>query len=138
MKDFLALQMPPLLDIPSESAVLGTLAHKVVEILYCGRERISENEARNAAGEIFDNLLPVMAAELLLPGKNSLKNRLKNVLKNAIYSLVKHINSMNLMVKACEKELHGSFEGTDFIGYCDLYLEDENGKPFVIDMKWST
>lgn len=138
LQDYLALQMPPAMNLPSGAQMLGTLSHKVVEMLYCGKEKISAEEARQNAGEIFDKLLPAMAAELLLNEHNVERMRFRKTLIEAVSSLVQEINSRNLLVKECEKQLGGSFEGIDFIGYCDLYLEDSAGIPFVIDMKWST
>ena len=138
LQDYLELKMPPAMNLPSGVQMLGTLAHKVVETLYCGKEKISADEARKNAGEIFDKLLPAMAAELLLAEHNVECKRFRKTLIGAVESLVQEINSRNLLVKGCEKQLEGSFEEIDFIGYCDLYLEDSAGNPFVIDMKWST
>ena len=137
MQDYLGLQMPPAMNLPSGALMLGTLAHKVVETLYCGREKISVEEARRSAGEIFDRQLPAIAAELLLEGHNVERKRFRKTLIDAIASLVQEINDRQLLVKGCEKQLEGTFEGIGFIGYCDLYLEDAAGKAFVIDMKWS-
>ena len=137
LQDYLGLQNPPAMNLPTGVQMLGSLAHKVVEILYSGRERITAEEARQEAGDIFDRLLPSMAAELLVEGHNVQRRRFRNILVDAVCSLVTEINNRKLLVRDCEKTLSGTFEGIDFIGYCDIYLEDANGKPFVIDMKWS-
>ena len=52
--------------------------------------------------------------------------------------LVTEINERKLLVKDNEKELHGIFDGLDFLGFSDIYLENPSGEKFVIDMKWST
>ena len=137
-QDYLALQTPAAMNLPTGAQMLGTLAHKVVEILYCGTEKISADEAKINSEKIFDKLISAMAAELLLDGRNVERTRVRKTLVDSIYSLVSEINRRNLLVKGCEKRFDSSFEGIDFIGFCDLYLEDPAGNPFVIDMKWST
>ena len=137
-QDYLALQTPAAMNLPTGAKMLGTLAHKVVEMLYCGKEKISADEAKSKSEKLFDQLVPEMAAELLLDGRNVERTRVRKTLVDSIYSLVSEINRRNLQVKGCEKRFDGSFEGIGFIGYCDLYLEDPAGNPFVIDMKWST
>lgn len=137
-QDYLALQTPAAMNLPTGVQMLGTLAHKVVEMLYCGKEKISADEAKSKSEKLFDQLVPEMAAELLLDGRNVERTRVRKTLVDSIYSLVSEINRRELLVKGCETELSGTFEGIDFIGYCDLYLEDTAGNPFVIDMKWST
>ena len=137
-KYYLALQIPAAMNLPTGSQMLGTLAHKVVETLYCGTEKISAAEAERKAGIILDKLIPAMAAELLLDGHIVELDRFRKTLVEAIGSLVSEINRKKLRVKGCETNLTGNFDGIDFIGFCDILLEDENGKQFVIDMKWST
>lgn len=137
-KDYLELNTPASMTLPTGGKMIGTMAHKVVELLYTGREKISESDAGKDAAALFDRLLPAMAAELLQPGRTLERERLKKALVDAVISLVREINKRNLLVKECEKPLSGTFNGVDFIGFCDLYLEDAEGTPFVIDMKWSS
>ena len=137
-QDYLALQTPAAMNLPTGAQMLGTLAHKVVELLYCGKEKISADEAKSESEKLFDQLVPEMAAELLLDGRNVERTRVRKTRVDSIYSLVSEINRRNLRVKGCETKLSGNFEGIDFIGFSDILLEDKNGKAFVIDMKWST
>ena len=118
--------------------MLGTLAHKVVEEIYRGRETLTVEEAVRAAGERFDALLPAMAAELLAPGRKVEKDRIRRTLLAAVEALVTWINEKKLLVKGNEKELSGVLDGIGFTGKCDIYLEDASGGKFVIDMKWSS
>ena len=138
MTYYLGLQNPAVMSLSSGVQMLGSLAHKVVEMLYSGIEKISEDEAECSAGRIFNNLIPEMAAEMLLDGRSVELKRFRETLIASVVSLVSEINKRRLLVKGCEKQVEGKFDGIDFIGYCDLYLEDEEGNPFVIDMKWST
>ncbi|MBR5838700.1 MAG: PD-(D/E)XK nuclease family protein, partial [Victivallales bacterium] len=138
MDDYVGLRQTSILDMPSHPQMIGTLAHKVVELLYKGNERLETDEASRRAGELFDELVPQMAAELLQNGKSIELKRIRDTLCTAITSLVTEINKRGLKVKGLEKEIHGLFRGIDFTGKIDMYLEDDAGNPFVIDMKWSS
>lgn len=137
MNDYIGLEQPSVLTLPTGHQMIGTLAHKVVELLYSDEEHLEPEAAELRAGELFDELVPQMAAELLLDGRNVEKIRIKNTLQRSIGELVRGINERGLLVKATEKPLSGTFLGMGFIGYSDIYLEDRNGNAFVIDMKWS-
>ena len=138
MDKYLELRMPPAMNVPTGPPMIGTLAHRVVEDIYRGKETLTVEAAVSAAKEKFDELLPSMAAELLLDGRNVERERVRNTLAEAVAVLVEEINALGLRVKGSEKELHGTFAGCDFIGYYDLCLEDAAGNQFVIDMKWSS
>ena len=137
MDDYIDLKQTSILDMPSHPQMIGTLAHKVVELLYKENERLETDEASRRAGELFDELVPQMAAELLQNGKSIELKRIRDTLCTAINSLVTEINKRKLKVKGLEKEIHGTFRGMQFTGKIDMYLEDDTGNPFVIDMKWS-
>jgi len=138
MNDYVGLKMPPAMTVPTSFQMLGTLAHKVVEEIYRGKESLTVEEAVRNAKKKFEQLLPSMAAELLLDGRNVERKRICKTLVDAIEVLVTEINNKKLLVKGNEKELHGIFDGIDFLGYSDIYLEDAAGGKFVIDMKWSS
>ena len=138
MDDYIGLKQTSILDMPNNWIMIGTLAHKVVELLYKGNEHLETNEATERASKLFDQLVPQMAAELLQDGKTVELKRTRDTLCRAIKSLVTVINNQGLKVKGMEKEVGGTFKGMAFTGKIDLYLEDDAGKPFVIDMKWSS
>ena len=138
LQEYLGLNMPPAMTVPTGVLMLGTLAHKVIENIYRGKETLTVEEAVRNAEKEFSSLLPSMAAELLLDGRSVEQERIRKTLMNAVETLVKEINARKLLVKGNEIELHGTFEGMDFIGYSDIYLENASGDKFVIDMKWST
>jgi CRISPR/Cas system-associated exonuclease Cas4 (RecB family) len=137
MDDYLGLKKPSGLDLPTGSLLIGILAHKIVELLYKNSERLAPEDASTRAGELFEELVPKMAAELLEEGNALGKERIKHTLQRAIKELVQRINEQGLSVKATEKELNGDFPPCGFTGKADCYLEDAAGNAFVIDMKWS-
>lgn len=139
LEKHLGLKNPPAMDVPSGPLMLGTLAHKVVEKLYADREQLDDAAAAGReAGTLFDELLPSMAAELLLPGRDLERRRYRATLVRAVEELVKCINSLGLRVKGCEKNCDKVIFGDiNFQGRMDMLLEDRQGRPFVIDLKWS-
>ena len=138
LQNYLDLRLPPAMKVPTGPQMFGTLAHKVVEEIYKGKETLTVEEAVRDAELKFDQLVPFMAAELMLDGRNVERKRIRTTLADAVKVLVEEINDRKLLVKGNEKKLQGSFDGLDFIGYSDIYLEDAAGNKFVIDMKWST
>ncbi len=137
LDDYIGLKQPSVLALPTGPQMIGTLAHKVVERLYKDTEPLDPETAERSAGKLFDELVPQMAAELLLDGRNVEKTRIKATLQRSIRELVSGINERDLLVKTTEKKLSGTFLGMKFIGYSDIYLEGRDGNAFVIDMKWS-
>ena len=138
MQDYVNLEMPPAMNVPTGSKMLGNLAHKVIEKIYEGKEKLTVEEAAHNAEMEFDQLVPFMAAELELDGRNMERKRVRDTLVEAVRVLVREINERGLFVKGTEKKIYGSFEGLVFYGKADIYLEDEKGGKYVIDMKWSS
>lgn len=138
LKDYIGLNMPPAMNVPTGSLMIGKLAHKVVERLFNESKQWTPATAGVRARTLFDELVASMAAELLQAGRSADRHRLCTTLAGAVESLVREINDRHLVVKETEKELAGVFAGNDFVGYADIYLEDADGHPFIIDMKWST
>ena len=138
LQNYLDLKAPPAMNVPTGPQMLGTLAHKVIEEIYEGKETLTVEEAVRDAETKFDQLLPSMAAELMPDARSVERKRIRTTLVDAVKVLVEEINRRNLFVRGNEKKLQGTFDGLDFIGYSDIYLEDADGNKFVIDMKWST
>lgn len=138
MQDYLGLSMPPAMNVKTGSLLIGSLAHKVVEMLFKEGKTWNEDEAAARAGVFFDALTPQMAAELLLDGRSVEKERIRETLCSSIEFLISEINTRNLMVIGTEQAQRGTFCKHEFVGYLDIQLQDAAGKPFVIDMKWST
>jgi hypothetical protein len=51
--------------------------------------------------------------------------------------LVQAINKRGLRVERTEATLSAELDGIPFIGFADMILRDEAGKPYVLDLKWS-
>ena len=46
LQDYLGLKMPPAMTVPTGTQMLGTLAHKVIEEIYKGKETLDVEDAR--------------------------------------------------------------------------------------------
>ncbi|HPY90697.1 MAG TPA: PD-(D/E)XK nuclease family protein, partial [Lentisphaeria bacterium] len=138
LNDYIGLRMPPATNVPTGSQMYGTLAHKVVEKLLTESKSWLPEEAERRAGELFDELVPQMAAELLLDGQGATKDRIRNTLCQAIKKLFEEINSKNLTVVGTEHECTSTLNDHDFTGKIDILLEEPSGKRVVFDMKWSS
>jgi len=126
------------LSLPTGNTMIGSLCHKVVEELYLHPETWTAKKVRNRASELFDELVPQMAAELLEPGRELERERYRYSTCDAVDALIHAIDAAGLHVVKTEGWVDGKqLDGVPFGGYIDLLLEDETGKTFVIDLKWS-
>ena len=138
LQDYIGLRMPPAMNVPAGHQMYGNLAHKVVETLLTERKDWLPEAATRRAGELFDDLVVKMAAELLLDGQGTTRNRIRSTLCLAVGKLFEEIHAKGLTVVGTEHECQSTFEGLKFIGKIDILLQKPSGKRVVIDMKWSS
>lgn len=131
------LSLPESQMIPSGNQMLGTFCHRIVEELYATQNHWQPDAAAREAGIQYNRLVPSMASELLLEGKMIENRRYKEEMIRAVKLLVEAINKLGLTVEATEAPLQGEVNGIPLTGYADLLLRDNDGHPFVLDMKWS-
>jgi hypothetical protein len=134
-------------ELPGNNQMLGTLTHRIVEILV--EEHLTDGtlpgESPVLAGQLFDELLPQMAAELLLPGNHLRRERARATVVSAVTKLTQTITNLGLRIVQSEQSLETSWPLTvagseiDMLlkGYADLELSDADGAPFVFDLKYS-
>ena len=121
---------------PQRQSDAGTLCHRIVKSYTLSRSSGSLRQPQRG-GNLYDQLLPSMASELLLEGRMVEKHRYREEIIRAIYTLVEAINRYGLTVEATEAPLEGEINGISLTGYADLLLRDHGGQAFVLDMKWS-
>ncbi|MFP4316918.1 MAG: RecB family exonuclease [Desulfovibrionales bacterium] len=132
------LHGPDLPLVPDAQRMVGTLCHAVVENLFLEDTTWSPGAAETRALELFDGLIPQMAASLRLPGSEVLFNRYRGRAGRAARMLVELINTAGLRVCSCESSHERPFaNGKTFYGKIDLLLEDKNGTPVFWDLKWT-
>lgn len=135
-------------EIPAGSQVEGLLCHRIVELLLDDPQRLwTAAEAEVRAGQLYDELVGVMAAEMLLPGRELENQRLRHGIVDAAGTLVEALNRHGLTVEAAEESLERAVDPeepgeapagcTTVTGRADLVLQDADGGRYVLDLKWS-
>jgi hypothetical protein len=129
------------LNLSSGGKMMGNLCHKIVEKLYTENSSFDVESATSKAGELYDKLLPSMASELLMDGKDIERKRNKESVVGAIRSLAENVNRLGLSFDKAEETLMRDFKtsfGTiPFEERVDLILKTASGEPFILDLKWS-
>lgn len=125
----------------TDNLLLGNICHRIIERMYKDNKTWQPAAARVEAAKQFDELLPSMAASLLLEGNALTKSRHKNLLVEAVGNLVTEINNLGLIVKEAEEKLEYALKYSDkdykFDGFADLCLKNDNQDNFILDLKWS-
>jgi ATP-dependent helicase/nuclease subunit B len=125
--------------LPTGNQMLGTLCHRIVEEMYSApAKKWKPEKARKEAERLFDELLPSMAAELLMEGQTVQRQRAKKGISDGVTALVERISLLGLSVSAVEAKLQATFEGkAEFNGTIDLQLVDKAGQHYLLDLKWT-
>lgn len=132
------LERPAVASIPAGNTMLGTLCHRIVELIYSGgAQRIDPEHAGKRAGELFDSLLESMASELLLAGREVERRRARETTVRAVHRLASMLEKLGLVVDSTERWLHADVDGVDMRGPIDLIARDKKGRAFIVDMKWT-
>lgn len=138
LKYHACLKIPAAQMMPTGDQMIGTLCHRIVQELVARLGgKWSRSAAEAGAGELYDSLVAAMAAELLLPGNELENRRCREAVVHGIGRLADAIGRLGLRVEKSEEKLEGNLGGIPFIGYADLLLRDDDGRAFVLDLKWS-
>ena len=142
----LKLKPTRIASIPEGNQLKGNIAHKITENL------LNEAKARNIYPiVILDKTLEKEFQKVIeqegmyfLQEENRFDLSLfKKQFLVSFENLISLINDNNFSIIACEQPL--SSHGVCYLpsldlnvtGFIDLVLQDQNGKPFIIDMKWT-
>ncbi|WP_298354680.1 PD-(D/E)XK nuclease family protein [Rhodoblastus sp.] len=120
-------------------ALFGTLAHKIAETLFQPGAPPDPAEMTSRARSLLEELLPQMAATLLLPGAARDLATARQAIPEALAELAKFLRANKLSVVEMEKEFkdQGRLDtNTGIRGFIDLLAREENGREVVIDLKW--
>lgn len=141
------------------STTMGNVAHKVIEQLFAPRNgsRYSKpDEINTRISEEFEstynNVIEAKGAILQLPENKLSEKLLHEQLKRCLSTLLEILKDNGLKVLFCEqfaedyvgfglpesKDENGNIKHRDLLGYIDMTLEDDKGKPVVIDFKWTS
>lgn len=139
------LRVPDAADIPEGARMIGSLAHKVVEVLH-GRLRV-EHLAVPEGGEVarvIEELLPQMASELLLPGQKARRLTVVAAIAEAALGFFRGLERAGVALQDVEKAFVKELklvteEGVLAIpvqGSADAVGIDTEGRTVVVDLKW--
>ncbi len=141
-KNGLQIRAASVATVPTGNRMIGTLVHAVVEQLVSSGERTPS--ARRISEEI-ETQVPRLASELLLPGREV---ELVDLRERAVRSLVEffdRLGAAGLVITSVESRfeeplilhLRRGDVTVPFVGYRDVVAEDAQGRPTVIDLKWT-
>jgi hypothetical protein len=131
------------LEIPEGNQLLGDFAHRLLQDLLVGPERISldtatEEDARAWVELAFDARVATEAAPLVLRGSELERERGRRLVGRAAAALVRHLRAGDWVPVAAEQELSGEFQGHALAGYADLVVQRRrDGARAIIDLKLS-
>jgi RecB family exonuclease len=136
-----ALRPGRALDIPDGKRLLGDFAHRVLQDMVLGPDRVdlartSEAEASTWAARAFDERVGSEAAPLVRVGREVERDSARTLVAGAAGALVRHLRAGAWKVSATEKEVAGAFAGQPVKGYVDLALE-KDGRAALLDLKLS-
>ena len=115
----------------------GNMSHRLIEEvleILKGGKKLSPQEARDKAGEIFDSDAPRLMAVLFLPGNDTARAELRRAICLATENLVSLLSGMGLEVKEIEERHEDRAMGITVSGKLDLLVGDPDK---VIDLKWA-
>ncbi len=138
MDKHLGLRSADVRSLSTGNKMIGSLCHRIVEELY--REagaRCDENVAERKAAELYERLVPELAAELLAEDRRIEYVRYRRDVSFAVRNLVSRINQLGLIVESTEEVLDAPMGEVSFTGRVDMLLRTRTGEAFVLDFKWT-
>jgi ATP-dependent helicase/nuclease subunit B len=126
-------------SLPDIDALMGTLAHRIAEEVFCPGGAPEPETVETAAKARLTELLPQIAATLLLPGAAGELAAVKVAIPLALAELARFLRSKKLTVVAVEHPfaVAGALDAnTEVRGYIDLLAKTPDGRFVVIDLKW--
>lgn len=126
-------------SVPNAENLVGTLAHRIAQEIFPPGAPPEPEVAESLAAERFEELLPKMAATLLLPGAAGELTAARRSVPPALEELARFMRSENLTVVGVESEFSAPgtlASGTGVSGRIDLRAATAEGRPVVVDLKW--
>jgi hypothetical protein len=121
-----------------ENQLLGNLAHEIARSVFKKGAPPAPTSAQAMAAQLMSELIPRIAAPLALPGYAALKAEADVQVPHAIGELARQLTQCGMTIEGCEVEIVGQLpDGTTINGRIDLLAIDANGKPIVLDLKWT-
>lgn len=149
----LGIAASDMMAFPEESAMIGTLAHQVLEdvltaesmALPAGSDQESKRkfaiptpeQAAELARAQYALRVPQMAADLLLPENRAEYADMMGRMVAAAADVVRRLHEAGFVSVSCEEWIHTQLDGIPVNGRADVIAYDAQGKPHIIDFKYS-
>jgi len=139
LKDAAGLRSATLLAVEDERRLLGTLAHRLVEVLFAvpGVLTWDETQVRAWFDEHADALIEAEGAPLLMLGFGVVLHRFKGAVREGMVALLAHLQSAGVVSVKSELPFEGTLFGVPVTGKVDLLAEFSGTRYAVLDLKWS-
>jgi hypothetical protein len=139
------LRVPDAADIPEGSRMIGSFAHRVIEVLH-GRLRAAHRAVPEAEeiAEVIAELLPQLASELLLPGQKARRLTVVDAVTVAAREFFCGLEKGGVTLQEVEKPISKDLQlvtpdgvlTNPVRGSADAVGIDEQGRTVVVDLKW--
>jgi len=139
LKDAAGLRSATMMVVEDERRLLGTLAHRLVEVLFAipGVLAWDAAQVRVWFDEHADALIEAEGAPLLMLGFSVVLHRFKSAVREGIVALVSHLQAAGVVRVKTEVSLEGTLFGVRVTGKVDLLTELPGSRYAVLDLKWS-
>lgn len=136
-QDVLRLRAGRFAEIPEANQLFGNLAHEIVNGLLPPGPPPAVADIRSRAVELFEKLLPRMAAPLQQPEFAGELAAARERVPAALEALVQILHARGLEVVGSELDREGEVGGLALQGRLDLLVR-QGAMPAVIDLKWTS
>lgn len=126
------------LSLPNESIMLGNLGHAVLERLILEQAFTGGLDIKLMTANLYDDLVPKMAATLLLPENQSLYRKVRDDLQKSMQQFAKFLTESNISITETESTHQKPWDdGVEFEGRLDLIGKSPLNRTVILDAKWS-
>lgn len=138
LKRVARLRPTAVLAAEEDNRLLGTLAHKALELLFANAEALgwSSEQARAWFRANAGQLLQTEGALLLMQGAGVSQQRFLMTCERAITTLLGHFRAAGVKQVRTEVEFKGVLGNIPLTGKVDLAIELQDGRTVALDIKW--
>ena len=127
-----------LLDMADGNRLKGNVAHEVLARFLSRPPPADDAAVRVAVAALLDELLPAVGSSLLLPGRLRDREDLRRNTVESAVALVRILREADLSVTATERTVDVALDASTVLqGALDVELATGDGRPAIVDLKWS-
>jgi hypothetical protein len=139
LKDAAQLRYGISTTVHADNRLLGTLAHRLVELLFSQDQALllTSADIRAWHGPALDSLIDTEGAPLLELGAKMLLEHFHRISLRGILNLHDQLRAAGALAVATEVAMTGTVGGTALAGKIDMVVELPRGRFAALDLKWS-